>query len=182
MSTITEAQSIANMPWFLDLVAYSEGTSRASESASSALPAANDGYGVIVAGVDGPEDFTDYSDHPFTHRPAKLIRTGPPPLYSTASGRYQVLCRYFEVYKIPLGLPDFSPLSQDSVAIQQIREKKNSDGITAYELIGQGNIGAAIGLCSGIWASLPGNSYGQGGHSLDVLMQQWSVISKEAVA
>lgn len=179
MSVVTVEQSIVNMPEFLDTVAWSEGTSKLSGSASAKL-SVNDGYDVIVTGVDGPEVFIDYSDHPFAHRPAKLIRPSTPTrdaLFSTASGRYQVLCRYFEAYKAQLKLPDFSPLSQDLVAIQQIKERKNSFGISAYDLIGQGNIAAAISLCAGIWASLPGNAYAQGGNTLAALLDQWKVIS-----
>lgn len=176
MSVVTVAQSCANMPDYLDLIGYSEGTTNASGSSSARL-SVNDGYDVIVAGVDGPEVFKDYSDHPFAHRPAKLIRPGPPPLYSTASGRYQVLCRYFEVYKVRLHLTDFGPLSQDLVAIEQIKERKNSSGISAYTFVEQGNIGAAIGLCSGIWASFPNNSYGQGGKDLPELLAYYSSIS-----
>ncbi|WP_455906011.1 hypothetical protein [Burkholderia cepacia] len=52
-------------------------------------------------------------------------------------------------------LPDFSPFSQDRIALQQIREKG------ALPFIDVGNFTKAVQLCSGIWASLPGNDYGQ---------------------
>ena len=168
MATIKDAPT--NVAAFLDLVACSEGTSKASFSRSAAI-SIDDGYDVIVAGVDGPEVFTDFSDHPFVHRAAKLIRASTATtdaLFSTASGRYQVLCRYFESYKVSLGLPDFSPLSQDLVAIQQIRERG------ALPHVESGDIATAITLCSNIWASFPGNSYAQGGHSLTALVAQFN--------
>lgn len=165
MAIITAAEAgSASIPIFLDVVGFSEGTSTIADTQ-------NDGYDVIVTGVDGPEIFTDYSNHPFANgRPAKVIRTGPPQLLSTASGRYQLLYRYWPVYKQQLGLPDFSPLSQDKVAIQQMRER----GALAH--IETGDIAGAIELCSGIWASMPGNSYGQGGKSLDALLQKWEEL------
>ena len=70
----------------------------------------NHGYDVIVGG----ELFTDYSDHP-----RKLVTLNPK-LKSTGAGRYS----FFPVGGMPtakrLGLKDFSPKSQDAVALQQI--------------------------------------------------------------
>ena len=48
-----------------------------------------------------------------------------------------------------LGLKDFSPKSQDAVALQQIKERG------ALPMI-DGDIRQAIDRCSNIWASLPG--------------------------
>ncbi len=174
MATISAtAAGSPNVPRFLDLVGRSEGT-------STDRLTRNDGYDVIVSGVDGPEVFTDFSDHPFAKgRAPKIIRpaTGTiPKLVSTASGRYQVLCRYFEVYKSELKLPDFSPLSQDLVAIQQIKERRDSNLVSAYTHVVNGDIETAISLCCNVWASLPGNTYGQGGHSMTALMAVWSAL------
>lgn len=165
MSAITPEQAGGvNVCSFLDLIAWAEGTSTS--------PVTNNfGYDVIVSGVKGPEFFTDYSDHPFARgRPPQIVRLGPPQLVSTASGRYQLLLRYWRAYKESLHLTDFSPLSQDLIAIQQINEKK------ALPHINTGAIHVAIGLCSGLWASLPGNDYKQGGKTLEALNAQWSTI------
>ena len=70
----------------------------------------NHGYDVIVGG----ELFTDYSDHP-----RKLVTLNPK-LKSTGAGRYQLLSRWWDTCK-QLGLKDFSPKSQDAVALQQIK-------------------------------------------------------------
>jgi muramidase (phage lysozyme) len=146
---------------FLDLTAFSEGTSTSPVTQ-------NDGYDVIVSGVDGPSIFTDYSDHPFAGgRPPVLVRPGPPPLYSTAAGRYQLLFRWWAPYKAMLNLPDFTPQSQDAVALQQIKER------SGIALIIAGNIQGAISACSNIWASLPGNDYGQGGKSMGELLEKY---------
>ena len=51
---------------FLDLIAWSEGTSTSPVTQ-------NQGYDVIVTGVDGPAVFTDYSDHPFADGRAPVV-------------------------------------------------------------------------------------------------------------
>ena len=70
----------------------------------------NRGYDVIVGG----ELFTDYSDHP-----RKLVTLNPK-LKSTGAGRYQLLSLLVGCLPQQLGLKDFSPKSQDAVALQQI--------------------------------------------------------------
>lgn len=181
MATITsEAAGGAEVVAFLDLIAFSEGTSISPVTN-------NDGYDVIVTGVGGPEIFTDYSQHPFFNRPAKVIVAPgsrfPDGLRSTASGRYQLLFRYFAPYKAKLHLPDFSPLSQDLIAIQQMKER----GVLAHLQSGTIDkaitthltpidLDTAIESAAPIWASLPGNDYGQGGHSMAALVEKYEEI------
>jgi muramidase (phage lysozyme) len=148
---------------FLDLISWSEGTCLSPITK-------NNGYDVIVNGIHGPSVLTDYSDHPFAHGGSVQFKLNPPE-YSTAAGRYQVLAHYFEVYKAQLKLPDFSPASQDQVALQQISERNS------LHLIEQGKIAEAITACSSIWASFPGNNYGQGGgHTLDSLVAKYQSL------
>jgi len=147
---------------FLSLIAWSEGTSTSPITK-------NNGYDVIVTGVNGQQVFTDYSDHPFAHGGAVTVRRVPL-LISTAAGRYQVLARYFEAYKTQLRLPDFSPNSQDAVALKQMGERG------ARNLVIAGNIQGAIEACSPIWASFPGNSYAQGGHNMVDLLAQYQAL------
>jgi len=133
-----------NLKAFLDMIAVSEGTKGKGD----------DGYNVVVGG----ELFHGYADHP-----KKLVWLKPG-LASTAAGRYQLLGRYWDVYKKQLGLQDFSPASQDAVAIQQIKERKALDDIE------KGYINVAIDKCKNIWASLPGAGYGQHENSADKLI------------
>lgn len=146
-----------NVVAFLDMLAWSEGTSTS--------PATKDrGYDVIVTGADRkPETFSDYSAHPFAKgRKSKLItRNG---LTSNASGRYQFMLKDYAHYRDLLRLPDFAPLSQDLWAIQLIRERR------ALPLIQAGRIQEAIARVRNIWASLPGAGYGQPEHALEKLM------------
>ena len=145
---------------FLDLIGWSEGTSTSPITL-------NQGYDVIVTGVDGPSVFTDYSRHPFELGGAVVVRRSPL-LQSSAAGRYQLLARYWRAYKGQLGLTDYSPSSQDAVALQQMREHGAPGKLLA------GDVHGAIEACSTIWASFPGNSYGQaGGHSLEELVSKY---------
>ena len=116
----------------------------------------NHGYDVIVGG----ELFTDYSDHP-----RKLVTLNPK-LKSTGAGRYQLLSRWWDAYRKQLGLKDFSPKSQDAVALQQIKERG------ALPMIDRGDIRQAIDRCSNIWAS-PGAGYGQFEHKADSLIAKF---------
>ena len=92
---------------FLDMLAWSEGTDNGRQKTEI------HGYDVIVGG----ELFTDYSDHP-----RKLVTLNPK-LKSTGAGRHQLLSRWWDAYRKQLGLKDFSPKSQDAVALQQIKER-----------------------------------------------------------
>ncbi len=134
-----------NLKAFLDMLAFSEGTAR--------VPNSDNGYRVIVGG----STFTSYADHP-----RKLV-TLTPKLKSTAAGRYQLLARYFDAYKKLLKLPDFSPPSQDAIAIKQIAEQGALKAIEAGDLV------SAVKYCANIWASLPGAGYGQREESMPKL-------------
>jgi muramidase (phage lysozyme) len=139
-----------NLKAFLDMLAWSEGT--------STIKASDNGYNVIVGG----SLFSGYADHP-----RKLVDLPRLKIKSTAAGRYQLLARYWDAYRKQLGLKDFSPASQDAVAIQQIKERR------ALQLIADGKINQAIERCSNIWASLPGAGYGQHEHKMDDLLRRY---------
>ena len=139
-----------NLQKFLNLIAWSEGTSHLG----------NRGYNVVVGG----SLFTSYSKHP-----NKLIEVRPG-LKSTAAGRYQILKRFADHYIKQLKLPDFSPDSQDKIAIQMIKEQG------ALKDIESGNIESAIVKCRNIWASLPGNGYGQPQKEMAALISKYKSL------
>ncbi|SDH57009.1 MULTISPECIES: glycoside hydrolase family protein [unclassified Duganella] len=151
------ATASKNLAAVLDVISWAEGTSTSAATR-------NNGYDVIVTGVDGIlETFSDYSAHPFANgRKSKVInRKG---LTSNASGRYQHMLRDWQHYRALLSLPDFGPDSQDKWAIQLIRERR------ALPLIEAGNFAGAIAAISNLWASLPGANYeGQPMRKLDQL-------------
>jgi len=140
---------------FLDMLAWSEGTSTSKYTR-------DDGYDVVVGGVDSPNTFGSYANHP-----GILVSVNKAGLKSTAAGRYQILKRWWNAYRTSLALKDFSPLSQDLVALQQIRERLAMADIHA------GRISSAIEKCSNIWASLPGNTYGQRMHKKEDLLARF---------
>lgn len=150
MAQITPQQAGGvNVVAFLDMLAWSEGTDNERQ------PTRDRGYDVLVGG----QMYTGYADHPRVL--VDLPRLG---IQSTAAGRYQLLRRYFDAYRKSLGLKDFTPLSQDLIALQQIRERR------ALPLIQAGKIAEAIAAVRNIWASLPGAGYGQHEHRLDQLL------------
>lgn len=139
----------ANLKAFLDMLAF-------SEIGPALLAKSDNGYDVLVGSTPRqPLLFDSYVDHPGILNKA---------CNSTAAGRYQLLKRYAFAYTKLLSLPDFSPASQDAIAIQQIKERK------ALPLIEAGKIPEAIAACSNIWASLPGAGYGQHENELDKLI------------
>lgn len=192
MAALSNAIYGPYVPAFLDLLAWSEGT--ATSPATK-----NDGYDVIVTGIDGkPEIFTDYSHHPFDHWPhptsarreSKLIARADAEhctIYSDAAGRYQIILPTWlslehvlgEMYGKKLGT-DFSPLAQDIAAVELIRERKDSQGVTALSWLLAGRIAVAIHLCSAVWASLPGSTAGQGGKSLPSCLAKWDILTHPA--
>lgn len=125
----------------------------------------DDGYNVLVGSTPpkkrGNETipanlllFEGYAAHPNVYNKATN---------STAAGAYQLLGRYYAPYAKLLGLKDFSPESQDLIAIQQIKECR------ALPLIQAGHFATAVKLCAHIWASFPGNAYDQNPKSIEYL-------------
>ncbi|GAB5336241.1 glycoside hydrolase family 24 protein [Pseudomonas fluorescens] len=149
-----------NVAAFLDMLAW-------SELGSDYLKRSDDGYNVIVTGIDGKlELFTDYANHPFAGgRKSKAINSKG--LTSNASGRYQQMLKDWPHYKALLKLPDFSPISQDLLALQHIREGRALDDVKA------GRIAQAVSKCRNIWASLPGAGYNQREHRIEDLLAQY---------
>lgn len=139
---------------FLDLIAWSEGTDNGRQ------PTKDNGYDVIVGGAL----FRSYLDHP--RRSVYLPSLG---INSTAAGRYQILSRYWDHYRKELGLEGgFTPINQDRIALQLIRECRALDDIKA------GRIAQAIKKCRSRWASLPGAGYGQHEHEVGPLLAAYA--------
>jgi muramidase (phage lysozyme) len=144
---------MTNLDAFLTMIAISEGTEFIG----------NHGYDCIVGSTPAhPHLFTSYADHP--RIAVRLSST----LTSTAAGRYQILERFYDAYKASLHLPDFGPSSQDAIAMQMIRERRALDDVSA------GRLESAVAKCSGTWASLPGNDYGQHQNSLASLQSAYT--------
>lgn len=119
----------ANVKKFLDFLGRAEGAD----------------YNTIVGG----KQFSDFRAHP------KVVglRTAEGP--STAAGKYQIVGTTYDEIAPKLGIRDFTPDSQDKIAIELIRRKG------ALEDVRNGNFDAAIGKLGGTWASLPSSPYSQ---------------------
>ncbi len=151
-------QPTRNQKAVLDTIAFSE-----IGPALLADPRTDNGYKVIVGSTPAhPILMTSYATHP--HRLVQISAR----LQSTAAGRYQLLARYFDTYSRLLGLKDFSPASQDAIALQQIKERGALADIEA------GNFRAALARIANIWASLPGAGYGQRENELVALEQAYT--------
>jgi muramidase (phage lysozyme) len=156
MAKLAEVQAGSrNALAFLDMLAWSEGTSTSKYTR-------NDGYDVVVGGIDSPNTFTSYADHP-----GVMVTVNRKGLKSTAAGRYQQMKKDWPHYRDLLKLPDFGPISQDRLALQHIKECRALADVHA------GRIEQAIEKCRNIWASLPGAGYGQREHRLADLIKQY---------
>ena len=135
-----------NLAAFRWMIRVSEGTSDAN------------GYSMVVGG----QLFDGFADHPRV-----LVALPNLGIKSSAAGAYQILRRTWDSVRDKLGLPDFSPASQDAACDELIRQRG------ALELVNQGRFAEAVEKCKKEWASLPGAGYGQRENRLAVLQQAY---------
>lgn len=141
-----------NQKAFLDMIAI-------SELGRGLLAVSDNGYNCLVGSTPShPLLFSSYADHPHIYNPK---------YNSTAAGRYQLLGKYYDFYKLELHLSDFSPLSQDAIAMQQITEKHGLQDVI------DGRIEQAIHDVRKLWASFPGAGYGQHENTMDYLVEAY---------
>lgn len=127
---------------------------RAGESSQG-----DEAYQTIVGGGR----FTDVSAHP-----RKRVYIESLKVWSTAAGAYQFLWGTWNECVEALGLPDFSPASQDLAALFLIRRRAALPDLLA------GRVEAAIKKCAKEWASLPGSPYGQPTRTLKQALSTYS--------
>jgi len=88
--------------------------------------------------------------------------------YSTAAGRYQIIFSTFKDLQAKLGTVDFSPQTQDLMALQLIAEAGAGDAVRA------GDLQTAIDTTAGIWASLPASHYPQPKRTYDFALAAYN--------
>lgn len=142
MSRYAAALADGNMAAFLHMIRVGEGT------------ADPDGYRRHFGG----RLFDSYADHP---RVAITAGLGRNKYTSTAAGAYQFLSRTWDECAKALGLPDFSPASQDLAAVFLINRRGALDDVLT------GRFDEAVAKCAREWASLPGSPYGQPVKTID---------------
>jgi muramidase (phage lysozyme) len=102
--------------------------------------------------------FSDFKDHP--RSPATIAKGPNAGRFSDAAGKYQFLSTTWDKYKKQLGLPDFSPGSQDkaawALAIDDYKQRSGRDLLQDLQS-GDPNLIASVGKnLAGTWTSLPG--------------------------
>ena len=135
---------------FLDMLAWSEGTDNGRQKPEIMVMTSLQAESYLL----------------ITRSPSQTCHAKP----KTQINRRRTLpasSRWWDAYRKQLGLKDFSPKSQDAVALQQIKERG------ALPMIDRGDIRQAIDRCSNIWASLPGAGYGQFEHKADSLIAKF---------
>jgi muramidase (phage lysozyme) len=117
-------------------------------------------YDVIVGG----KKFNDFSKHP---RIVGLrTKEGP----STAAGKYQITKTTYDDFAPKLGITDFSPRSQDRIAVAIFQKEK------ALADIERGDFNAAISKLGRRFASLPSSPYSQPKRSQKFVDMQLGVV------
>lgn len=96
-------------------------------------------YGAIKGKRNDPWRFSDLSTHPGTGFGGS----------TTAAGMYQITIATWRQHGGKMGLTDFSPTTQDLIAVEILRSLRIIDKIKS------GDIAGAIGPASRTWAALP---------------------------
>lgn len=145
-------------------------TIRKAEGTADAL-----GYAALFGHKPNrPRTFSGWDDHPRLAQ--RFTNKAGDELWTSAAGAYQFMAisplpgstkktkvNTWDRISARLGLPDFSPESQDAAAVELIREAGALGDVEA------GRFDEAIGKVRRIWASLPGAGYAQQERSLDEL-------------
>lgn len=111
--------------------------------------------------VGGKQRIKDFSAHP--NIVGLRTKQGP----STAAGKYQITNTTYKNYADKMGIRDFSPSSQDKIAVQILHD------IGALKDVTKGKFKDAINKAGGTWVSLPSSKIAQGRGP-----RSWDWISK----
>lgn len=105
-------------------------------------------YGAVKGKRNDPWRFSDFSTHPGPGWGGRL----------TAAGMYQITVDTWRQHGGAMGLTDFSPKTQDLIAVELLRSVGVADKIVS------GDVAGAMGPAAAKWSSLPmgpglGNRY-----------------------
>lgn len=100
--------------------------------------------------VGGKKKITDFSAHP--NVVGLVTKQGP----SKAAGKYQITKKTYDEYAPKLGIRDFSPESQDKIAVQILHD------LGALKDVTQGKFKSAVEKAGNRWMSLPSTTIKQG--------------------
>lgn len=147
---LSDDQVQQNRAAFLACLRYAEGTT------------GSEGYRALFGWRQGNgKTFQSFGAHPrqffnYTNLAGNTIRT-------SAAGAYQITATTYDllVSKYPGQFADFSPSTQDAMALTLIRKRGALADIDA------GRFGAALNKVRRVWASLPGSGVDQPTRSYD---------------
>jgi lysozyme len=91
--------------------------------------------------------FQSFADHPRVYH--EFTQTDGTRNRTSAAGAYQIIVPTYERMKRQLGVTDFTPESQDRMAIGLI------ENAAALRLVREGRFREAADACAHVWASLP---------------------------
>lgn len=151
-TTTKKPAPYANLRAFLTMIQYAEGTY------------GKNAYKMLFGG----QLFGSYAEHPNI----AIRKNG---ITSTAAGAYQILFRTWTTVQQAIGLPDFSPSSQDKAAIELVRRRGALEDVLA------GRLEQAVKKCRKEWASLPGAGYGQREHSFSTISKVYQQAGGQMV-
>jgi len=116
------------------------------------------GYNALFGGGR----FDDFSDHPriVVIREGRDTAGNPRTYRSSAAGAYQIMAATFDDVAPKNGVRDFSPDSQDQIAVALIKRRGALGDVIA------GRFSDAVAKTRKEWASLPGAGYNQPENSL----------------
>lgn len=134
------------------------------------------GYRRLYSDTRAPVYFDSFDLHPAAGGwpgvrlpDAQCIAAGySPGCVSTAAGRYQVTFSTYRRLAPRLGVSDFSPATQDALAVELIKEKG------ALEYVETGRIGEALARLRRVWASMPAAGYEQREHDVAKWLQAYA--------
>jgi muramidase (phage lysozyme) len=116
-------------------------------------------YGALKGRKNDPWRFTDFSTHLGPCVDGK----------NTAAGMYQTLKDTWKVRIENMGLTDFSPMTQDLIAVDILRT------IHALDAVMSGDLPSALEKASAQWSSLP-KGPSQGGHYPDQITKPYEQV------
>lgn len=140
MATVTreKVQQYRDNPYvraFLDTISSAEGTATLGDQ---------EGYNIMFGNIP----FESYDRHPNFAQKVGGTTT-------TAAGRYQITKPTYDDFANKLGITDFSPQSQDDIAIAILIQQNALDDVV------NNNFDAAVNKLGNRWAALPSSIYGQ---------------------
>ena len=147
----TDPIALKNRLAFLATIRAAEGTDKVDDPYTT-------GYGYADLSGYGLDTHPAMNGWPGVKLPDPYCKAAAlsPGCVSTAAGAYQITKPTYLRLMARLKTTDFSPMTQDEMALELAREKG------ALSEIDNGNIVAAVAHLASVWASLPGSAAGQG--------------------